>query len=473
MSIECNDIHSRLNRTLVSAIAKPSDTEEVAGILSHAAMEGTLVSICGARHAMGGQQFGTNTLLIDLSELRHVELIDHGPGTVEAGAGIQWPDLIDALIAQQPGDDFPLTIRQKQTGANDMTLGGGLSANIHGRGLAMRPLIDDVEAFTLVDAGGSIHRCSRSENAELFRLVIGGYGCFGVITSVCLRLVRRHKLIRSVEMLGLDRLMDAFNEKIADGYLFGDFQFSIDETSADFLHHGVFSCYRAAPQETIISDEPSPFGWQALGNLIRLAHTDRKKGFEMYSEFYLKTDGVAYWSDLHQMSLYQDGYHLSLDEDLHAECAGSEMISELYVPHDRLEEFMERSAKELRKHGAPLIYGTVRLIRRDEESFLAWAKQDLACVIFNLHTEHHPAGIERSAAAFRALYDISLSLDGSFYLTYHRWATAEQLLSAYPQLPEFLRLKERHDPAGRFQSDWWRHLAAIIPHRSLLPDDGI
>lgn len=464
MSIECNDIHSRLNRTLVSGIAKPSDTSEVAALLSRAAMEGTPVSICGARHAMGGQQFGTDTLLVDLGDLRHVEPIDHVRNTVEVGAGIQWPELIDALVSQQPGEEFPLTIRQKQTGANDMTIGGGLSANVHGRGLAMRPLIDDVEAFTLVDAAGRVHRCNRSENSEWFRLVIGGYGCFGVITSVCLRLARRHKLIRKVEMLALDRLMDAFHERIADHYLFGDFQFSIDETSEEFLNFGVFSCYRPAPPETPIIDEPTPFGWQALGTLIHLAHTDRKKGFEMYSEFYLKTDGVAYWSDLHQMSLYQDGYHLGLDEDLHAECPGSEMISELYVPHERLVEFMHRAATALRKHGVPLIYGTVRLIRRDDESFLAWAKGDFACVIFNLHTEHHPEGIERSAAAFRELYDIALSLNGSFYLTYHRWATKEQLLAAYPQLPEFLRLKREHDPESRLQSDWWRHLDRLIPH---------
>lgn len=464
MSIECNDVHSRLNRTMVSAIAKPSDTAEVVALVMRAAREGTTLSICGARHAMGGQQFGTGTLLVDLANLDRVDAINHADETVEVGAGIQWPELIDALVAQQPGDGFPFTIRQKQTGANDMSIGGGLSANVHGRGLDMKPIIGDVEAFTLVDAAGRIHRCSRSENGGLFRLAIGGYGCFGIITSVCLRLVRRHKLVRSVEILPLGKLAEAFAAKIADDHPFGDFQFSIDENSPDFLRSGVFSCYRTAPADTPISDEPSPFGWQALGTLIHLAHTDRQKGFEMYSEYYLRTDGVAYWSDLHQMSLYQDGYHLALDEDLHAECPGSEMISELYVPRDRLEDFMVRAAATLREHGVPLIYGTVRLIRRDDESFLAWAKQDYACVIFNLHTEHHTEGIARSADAFRALYDIALSLDGSFYLTYHRWATTDQLLAAYPQLPEFLRLKEQYDPKYRFQSDWWRHLREIIPH---------
>ena len=36
----------------------------------------------------------------------------------------------------------------------------------------------------LVDAAGALRRCSRTENRELFQLAIGGYGLFGVITSV-------------------------------------------------------------------------------------------------------------------------------------------------------------------------------------------------------------------------------------------------------------------------------------------------
>ncbi len=41
---------------------------------------------------------------------------------------------------------------------------------------------------------------------------------------------------------------------------------------------------------------------------------------------------------------------------------------------------------------SPVIYGTIRLIERDEESFLAWAREPWACIIFNLHLEHTSAG---------------------------------------------------------------------------------
>jgi FAD/FMN-containing dehydrogenase len=104
----------------------------------------------------------------------------------------------------------------------------------------------------------------------------------------------------------------------------------------------------------------------------------------------------------------------------------------------------------------------VRLIRQDTESFLAWAKADFACIIFNLHVEHSDAGLKKAQAAFASLIDIALSLGGSYFLTYHRWATKEQVLAAYPQMREFLRLKLVHDPKERFQSNWYRHYKAMF-----------
>jgi FAD/FMN-containing dehydrogenase len=105
----------------------------------------------------------------------------------------------------------------------------------------------------------------------------------------------------------------------------------------------------------------------------------------------------------------------------------------------------------------PVIYGTVRMIERDTESFLAWAREDFACVIFNLHTEHSSAGIAAAADAFRALIDAALACGGSYFLTYHRWARRDQVEAAYPQFAEFLRHKSVHDPDHRLQSQWWRH----------------
>jgi FAD/FMN-containing dehydrogenase len=104
-----------------------------------------------------------------------------------------------------------------------------------------------------------------------------------------------------------------------------------------------------------------------------------------------------------------------------------------------------------------VIYGTVRLIQKDDESFLPWASEDFACIIFNLHTEHSVEGIAKSADAFRRLIDLALGFGGSYFLTYHRWARRDQIELAYPMFRRFLEQKQSLDPGGRFQSDWWRH----------------
>ncbi|MCW1922680.1 FAD-binding oxidoreductase [Luteolibacter arcticus] len=449
----CNDVHSRLNPVRVAQVHRPRSGAEVAELIRDAALHGREISICGARHAMGGQQFGEGTLLLDCSGLKELGEVDRERGVVEAGAGLMWPELIARLHAAQEGHSPVWTIRQKQTGADDLTLGGALSSNIHGRGLRMKPFIGDVEAFTLVDAAGELRRCSREENGELFRLVIGGYGCFGVVTSVALRLTPRIKVARRVEVTTLDRAPAEMAARIAAGSLYGDFQFSIDECSPDFLHRGVLSTYQPVEEDREM-EEVRTLGADEWKELIRLAHTDRARAFQIYTKHYLGTDGSLYWSDTHQLAVYLCDYHQDLDCCLGA-ATGTEMITELYVPPHALTSFMKAAAAELRPRGVPVIYGTIRWIRRDDESFLAWAREDYACVIFNLHVEHDRR--EPAVAAFRALIDLALSFGGTYFLTYHRWARRDQVERAYPQFREFLEAKERCDPEGRFQSEWWRH----------------
>jgi FAD/FMN-containing dehydrogenase len=55
------------------------------------------------------------------------------------------------------------------------------------------------------------------------------------------------------------------------------------------------------------------------------------------------------------------------------------------------------------------------------------------------------------------LIDLAAERNGSYYLTYHRWAEKRQVLSCYPQFEEFLAKKRQYDPAGLFQSEWYRH----------------
>jgi FAD/FMN-containing dehydrogenase len=325
----------------------------------------------------------------------------------------------------------------------------------------MAPIVSDVEAFGLVQPSGNAITCSRTENSELFSLAIGGYGLFGVIADVTLRLSPRRTLRRVVRIIDIEDAIGAAERRIHEGFLYGDFQFDVDPRSPDFLTKGVFSSYcpvdgnpdPPARQRSLARDD-----WL---NLLTLAHTDKSRAFFLYAQHYLATDGQLYSSDRHQLSEYLDGYHVEIDRILGASHRGTEMITELYVPPQRLTEFLRSAARLLIEHEAQVIYGTIRLIQPDDDTVMAWAGQRFACIIFNLHVDHVDASIERAGHAFRALIDLAAELGGSYYLTYHRFATPRQLARCYPRAGEFFDAKRRFDPAGILQSDWYRHYA---PH---------
>ena len=458
-----NDIHSKLNETTVAEVVRPRSAAEVQAAVRRARETGGRMSVAGGCHSMGGQQFLTGGTLLDMRSMSRVLGVDRGRGMVDVEAGALWSDLVPELRAMQGGDGPKWSIVQKQTGADRLSLGGAIAANGHGRGLRFQPIVQDVESFTLVDSDGELRECSRSANADLFRAAIGGYGLFGVITSIRLRLHPRHRLERVVEVFDVEGLPDAFRSRIAEGFTYGDFQYMTDESSGGFLRHGVFSCYRpvdAAPSNgggtnvTLSSED-----WTKL---IHLAHVDKARAFEEYVRFYTSTSGQTYDSDDFQMSTYIDGYHAVLDAATGSASPGSETITELYVPVDALAGFMDASREVLTAHGSNVIYGTIRLIEPENETLLGWAARRYACIVFNLHVDHTPPGVQRVADALRGLIDVALSFGGSYFLTYNRFATSDQLVRAYPRFPEFLEVKRRMDPDNVFSSDWYEHYRAGV-----------
>src|SRR5256714_15388772 len=167
---------------------------------------------------MGGQQFATSSTLIDMNGLTRVIEFDRVRGEIEVEAGIQWPELYQYLVQSQVNEKKPWAFIQKQTGADKLSIGGALAANVHGRGLRLPPFVGDVVAFTIVGPDGVVRRCSRAENHEIFRAAIGGYGLFGAMVNVRLRLLPPPKRQPNVEGIENAELSSMFDPRITAGY---------------------------------------------------------------------------------------------------------------------------------------------------------------------------------------------------------------------------------------------------------------
>jgi FAD/FMN-containing dehydrogenase len=458
-----NDKHSQMNVTIVSEVLKPRTIANVTSLIDHAQSKQKCIATCGGRHAMGGQQFLTNQILVDMVNMNKVIRFDKQHGLIEVESGIYWSDLIDYLSSNQVRDESPWSIAQKQTGCDRLSLGGSLSANMHGRALKKAPFVEDIENFSIVLSDGQVKRCNRNENTQLFHLAIGGYGLFGVVVSITIRLVKSSLLQRNVELVSSSEAIEKLEFHPINGATYGDFQFSIDNSSKDFLQTGILSTYTPIGKTSKILQAPqqktlSSSDWH---NLIHLAHTDKAQAFAKYVHHYLSTDKQIYELNKMQLSTYVEGYHERMNSN--SSCVrGSEMITELYVPRNRLHQFLSNAAGTLRAGEANLIYGTVRLIEKDNETLLPWARNKFACIIFNLHVQHSVSDIDKNKKIFRDIIQHAIDLDGSFYLTYHPYASKEQILNCYPQIYEFFRQKSVYDPQHTFGSNWYMNLLSLI-----------
>jgi FAD/FMN-containing dehydrogenase len=457
-----NDIQSQLNPTRVARIVRPDSIEDIQAAIREATRERRAVSVAGGRHAQGGQQFGTDTIHIDTRSFAKPLSLDSSRGLVDVQGGTQWPELIHYLHDSQRGSARVWTIRQKQTGVDRVSIGGSLAANAHGRGLRWRSIVSDVESFVLIDAGGQPRTCSRSENHELFGLVVGGYGLFGVVAQVRLRLAPRQKLERVVKLIEIDDLLKWVDKRVEEGFVYGDCQYSIEPNPDSLSHPAVFACYRPVEESRAIPSDQKELSERQWLQLFIDAHTNKKKAFEDYSRHYLATTGQVYWSDTHQMSGFADNYHELVDRYTGATHKGSEQVMEVYLTEARLMSFLTAAREVVRKHHINLFYGTIRFLEKDDECFLSTAPERSVCVLCNLHIDHTDEGIRTAIDNYRRLVDVVIEHQGRYFLTYNRWATRDQVLACWPRLPQFLRLKKRYDPDELFQSDWYRHYRTMF-----------
>ena len=457
-----NDIHTGLNATRVSQVIPASSLEDVQALVQQAATDGRQLAIGGGRHAAGGQQFLKDQWYLDTRPMNRILSFDDQNGLITVQAGSSWTAIMNYLNPLQEGQVFKWAIKQKPTGSDSITLGGSIGANNHGRCLQSAPLISDIESFRLILASGEVKNCSRRENKDLFSLAIGGYGMFGVVSDVTLRLVKRQKLRRQVQEMSVADVYHAYQDAVKAGCTYGAFDFSFDPTSEGYLRDGFFLSYLPVDDTTSVSSMAADFDYEKWLGLTTTIHQDKAKTYQQYKGFYQASAGLVYYHDTAQLGPYKDYYHLEVDKRLHRRTPGTEAITEVYVPKEKLASFLGRVKTDFIQHQVDFIYGTVRFIQPDVESAMPWAKGDFACIIFNIHVDKTPQGLAKGKRTLQQIIDRALAEGGSYYLTYHRYASKSQVLAAYPEMPSVLAMKRHYDPTELFQSTWYQHYRRLF-----------
>jgi hypothetical protein len=161
-------------------IVRCATVEDIQAVVRSAHAVNAVTALRCGGHSLAGHSTCDGGVVIDLSPMRSV-VVDPASRRARFSGGCLLADIDRAT--QTAGLVFPAGV-VSQTGAAGLVLGGGYGWLTRGFGMSC----DNVEAFTLVVADGSIVRASEKENADLFWALRGGGGNFGVVTQFDVRL---------------------------------------------------------------------------------------------------------------------------------------------------------------------------------------------------------------------------------------------------------------------------------------------
>ncbi|MDZ4860421.1 MAG: FAD-binding oxidoreductase [Candidatus Hydrogenedentes bacterium] len=444
------DDASRLNQTRVHEIWNiPTDPvkaeAQLKQLLIRATAENLPVSIAGARHSMGGHTIAPDGIVVNMLPFNAMEL-DDMQKILHVGSGARWSSVVPYLDAR----GYSVWVMQSN---NDFTVGGSISVNCHGWQHNKPPIASTVKSFRIMRADGSIVRCSRDENQELFSLALGGFGLFGIILDVELRVVPNEVYQPVVEILDTDTYVERFEDKVtttADvGMVYG--RLCVVPGEDTFLREAVLMTFIRTKAQSTDIPKIEKLGQSKLRRAVYRAQIGHKSGkvlrwkAEVFASKRLNDKEFTRNQLINEsVTIFQER-----DEDR------TDILHEYFVPYDHFDSFISRAQKIIPKHDVELLNVTVRNVKKDSDVFLRYADQDMFAFVMLYNMKR----TEQADAAMRGmtseLIEAAISCEGSYYLPYRLHATKDQFEWAYPRSGEFFNLKRKFDPTERFQNQFY------------------
>jgi len=339
---------------------------------------------------------------------------------------------------------------------NPFTIGGTLSVNAHGWQQNEPPFISSVESFRVFTAEGIVKNCSRTENQELFKAVAGGYGLFGVVLDIDLRIMRNELYKAERYSCSSGEYPERYHSLVDGNSSLGLVYGRLSVAPGSFLKEAMLTRYiriaKPVPSFAVDGYKPDPFF--KFKRLVFLAGVGNGFGKEVRWTLEKSLGGESA-GEATRNRILDDPIDLFENHD----SIRTQLLHEYFVPRDSLEPFLARARSIIPAHSGDLLNVTIRSLSADSDSYLTYARENIFSLVM-LFSQPVTAQADSSMRHMTVdLIDAVLAVRGTYYLPYRLHATREQFRRAYPMADSFFALKKKFDPDEIFQNQFYREYA--------------
>jgi len=309
---------------------------------------------------------------------------------------------------------------------------------------------------------GRIVQASPTENMELFRHVLGGYGLFGVILDADLDIVDNEMYDRKTLYMNYADFPKYYRANVENnkdiGLIFG--RLSVSPSS--FLRETAVHVYLKTPFEGALP-QVEPATHNTLDRLIINFSKTGDAGrwtrwtLEKYAEPHLH-DCIS----RNQAMSQKEACLVSRNEEMYDDMAylknrlaDTDILQEYFIPYDRMPEFVDRLRDVVQRNHANLLNVTIRTVHKDGITALPYAKADMFAFVLYFNVKFNDRDNEMLRKTTGDLIDAAHDTDGTYYLPYQLFYSKEQLRKCYPEINDFFAAKKAYDPCGLFSNKFY------------------
>jgi FAD/FMN-containing dehydrogenase len=438
---------SQLNLTKVDTIIQvPNDKKEIQNqlknILKYAKENNLKISIAGARHSMGGHTMYPNGIVLNMLPYKQMEL-DTTNNILTIGSGALWEDAIKYL------DKHGKSIAIMQA-FSSFSIGGSISVNGHGWQKNLPPIAASVISFTLLTQNGEIINCNRQENQELFKLTIGGYGLFGVILDVKLKVVENIALQYKYIRLSPENYVSYYKKYISDNpnvnLVFGRLRIS----DKHFLEEATLNYFeKVAATIPVLQNEKST----EAQRLVFRGSVNSEYGKRLRWDLETGMNKVSKNEIYSRNELLND--HISLIEN--KDNLSTDLLQEYFIPERNFNQYIQDLKPILKNSKIDLLNLTIRGVQKDNDSYLSYTKENVFGFVLLFNQKKTDEQEKEMKILTNQLLDVALKNEGTFYLPYRLHIDREKMRKSYPNADKFFELKRKYDPGELFNNKFYEH----------------
>lgn len=400
------------------------------------------LTIAGMQHSQGGQTYYPGAVMIDMKPFNQILDFDPAHKKITVQSGATWDDI------QQYINPYGLAVKVMQS-QNIFTIGGSLSVNVHGRDIRNDSLMDSVESLRLLKPDGTIIQVSRQENADLFPYIVGGYGLFGIILDVTLRLTNDELYQKKVKEMNYQDYSSYFQKEVKENPKVKMHLARISVAPDTFLREMYVVDYVQAENQA----EMEPYTKLKTERIVALPKL--LLGLSRYSGW----GKNAFWDMQKSYMVKNSGSYETRNNVMRSETdfmkyesgTRTEVLQEYFIPVNEFSGYIDELRALLeKKKDFNVLNITIRYVEQNNQAVLSYAKEDMFALVLLINQEKSSKGIEHSEAVIREMIDITLKHRGSYYLPYYAFPSKEQLEKAYPRIGNFFKKKKQVDVNERF-----------------------